>query len=72
MNIKKSLSVGLILVLCSLSSCDKGNRYIAIQGYAQGGTYTVKLNLNGRDGFVKMKPEAIKEAIDSIDRKSVV
>lgn len=66
MNIKKSLSVGLILVLCSLSSCDKGNRYIAIQGYAQGGTYTVKLNLNGRDGFVKMKPEAIKEAIDSI------
>lgn len=66
MNIKKSLSLALIFCLFSLSSCKKGDQYIAIQGYAQGGTYTVKLNLNGRNGFVKMKPEAIKNAIDSI------
>ena len=47
-----------LLLLWGCSS----DRYIAIRGYAQGGTYTVKLNLRG----VKEKPARIKQAIDSI------
>lgn len=47
-----------LVLLCGCS----GDRYIAIRGYAQGGTYTVKLNMKG----VKEKPDAIRHGIDSI------
>ena len=47
-------------------SCGRHDRYIVIQGYAQGGTYSVKLNMNGTEGMIRMRPEAIKTAIDSI------
>ena len=54
----------LFLALCLLPSCDE---YIAVSGYAQGGIYTVKLNLRGDGGRkVKMAPEDIKAGIDSI------
>lgn len=42
-------------------SCSR-DRYIAVGGYAQGGTYTVKMNLKG----VKTPPAVIQVAIDSI------
>lgn len=42
-------------------SCN-AERYIAITGFAQGGTYTVKVNVKG----VALSPETIKEKIDSI------
>ena len=47
-------------------SCAPRDRYITITGYAQGGTYTVKVNLNGRDGMVKASPEEIRDSVDSI------
>ena len=54
---------GLILLFAALLclSCS-GDRYIAVGGYAQGGTYTVKLNLKG----VKVPPAVIQSSIDSI------
>lgn len=51
----------LSLLLLSVISCDTA-RYIAITGFAQGGTYTVKVNMKG----VRERPEAIKEKVDSI------
>ena len=56
----RKLSLALLLILC-LCGCQR-DRYIAIRGYAQGGTYTVKLNLSG----VREKPAVIRERIDSI------
>ncbi len=47
-------------LLC-ISSCEKRN-YVAITGFAQGGTYTVKIGLAGVD----TPPTAIKAGIDSI------
>ena len=54
---------GLFLLITALLclSCSR-DRYIAVSGYAQGGTYTVKMNLRG----VKTPPAQIQMAIDSI------
>lgn len=59
------LSAVIAIILLS-PSCTSGPEYIAISGYAQGGTYIVKLNMvNGRDA-VKASPEEIKSGIDSV------
>jgi len=50
-----------ILVSILVTSCVRDG-YVAISGYAQGGTYTVKVNMDG----VKKSPEALKHGIDSI------
>ncbi len=56
-----------ILALISMASCSSPHdKYINITGYAQGGTYSVKLNLNGRDGMVKQSPEEIRDSVDAI------
>ena len=47
-------------------SCAPRDRYITIRGYAHGGVYAVKMNLNGTDGMIKTRPEEIKDSIDSI------
>ena len=54
------------LALICMSSCSPRERYMTITGFAQGGTYTVKLNLNGTDGVVKVPPEEIRDSIDAI------
>ena len=51
----------LLLTALFVISCSH-DRYIALNGYAQGGTYTVKLNLKG----VSASPAAIQMAVDSI------
>ena len=43
-------------------SCAQGPRYIVISGYAQGGTYSVKANVQG----VAASPEELREGVDSI------
>lgn len=48
------------------AACTSGDRFIAITGYAQGGTYSVKVDLEGADGRIRMRPERIKEGIDSV------
>lgn len=46
----------------SAASCMQTDRYIAFSGYAQGGTYTVKLNLRG----VSVPAENIRDHVDSL------
>ena len=65
----KSLKKLSIILLCFFVFCacsGSRDRYIAFSGYAQGGTYTVKLNLNGRSGLVRERPEVIKDSVDAI------
>ena len=54
------------LILTAAFSCTPRDRYITLPGFAQGGTYAVKLNLNGRDGMVQVEPEAIRDSVDAI------
>ena len=58
--------VALLCSLCIFDSCKPEDRYIVISGFAQGGTYTVKLNLNGEAGMVAVRPEEIRDSIDAI------
>ena len=51
-------------VTACLFACTPRDRYIAITGYAQGGTYAVKLNREG----VRESPEQIHTAIEAILR----
>ncbi len=51
-----------LLLSLLLSSCHNPSPYVSITGYAQGGTYSVKLSLKG----VSTPPIKIKEGIDSI------
>lgn len=56
----------LAVALLTIFSCTPKDRYVSFSGYAQGGTYTVKFNLNGRDGMIKETPEAIKDSVEAI------
>lgn len=58
--------IKIFLISAFILSCTPNDRYITITGYAQGGTYAVKLNLNGTDGMIKTRPEVIRDSIDSI------
>lgn len=42
------------------------NDFVTITGYAQGGTYIVKLSLEGENGPLDVTEESLKEGIDSI------
>ena len=57
------MKYGYLLLLAAFFSisCSR-DRYIVLNGYAQGGTYTVKLNMKG----VSAAPGAIQMAVDSI------
>ena len=58
---KKTALWALCLIL-TLFSCRDGNRYVVLGGYAQGGTYAVKLNLAG----VREDPRQIQADVDSL------
>ena len=47
-------------------SCTPEDRYVVFTGYAQGGTYSVKFNMNGRDGMISESVEQIKDSVDAI------
>lgn len=53
------------IVILLVVSCQR-DKYIQISGYAQGGTYTVKLNLRGDNGILDIGKEELKYKIDSI------
>ncbi len=57
-----------IPLLIAMFSCTPRDRYITITGFAQGGTYTVKLNMNGSEGMVRPEPEEIRDSVDAILR----
>lgn len=54
------------LLYLTFTACQPRDRYITITGFAQGGTYTVKLNLNGKNGMTDAGPEEIRDSIDAI------
>lgn len=58
---KKICLAAVILLTGLLQSCNN-NKYIAITGYAQGGTYSVKFNTEG----VSEKQDVIRQTIDSL------
>ena len=59
---RKKTSLWAVFALLALLSCQGRDQYIALNGYAQGGTYSVKLNIKG----VREQPEAIHAAVDSL------
>ncbi len=61
-----SVLAASLISICAAVSCAPADEYIVISGYAQGGTYTVKLNLNGSEGRVDQAPEVIRDSIDAI------
>ena len=56
----------ILAVAFIMTSCLARDRYVAFSGFAQGGTYTVKLNLNGREGMIRQSPQEIKDSVDAI------
>lgn len=56
----------LCLAAISVTVSCTSDKYVSITGYAQGGSYVVKLNLQGRDGRIGVSPEKIKAGIDSV------
>ena len=64
MRCKKLILFAVSLLV--LFSCAPKDKYISFSGYAQGGTYTVKLNLNGKDGMINVRPEAIRDSVEAI------
>ena len=59
-NVRIFLSLMLLLMAFSCAPHKKG--YVTITGFAQGGTYAVKFNLDG----VKTAPEEIRDSINAI------
>ncbi len=57
-----------ILMSAVMFSCAPRDRYMTVTGFAQGGAYTVKFNMNGPEGMVRVKPEVIRDSIDAILR----
>lgn len=62
-NLLLNLYVLLSVVLLTVS-CQQNDKYVQFSGYAQGGTWTVKVNLNGVDVPV----QEIQDSLDSILR----
>ena len=56
----------LLFIAFMTASCAPKDQYISITGYAQGGTYTVKLNLYDNGTRVNASPEEIRDSIDAI------
>ena len=60
-NITFVVKAVLLFLLCC-SSCAPRKGYVTITGYAQGGTYAVKFNMDG----VSQKPEEIRDSVEAI------
>ena len=57
---KKTLLAAILLL--SLLSCRERDRFIQVSGYAQGGVYSVKLNMKG----VSVAPAEIRDSVEAI------
>ena len=58
--------ISCLVTMLVLFSCSPSDRYVTVSGYAQGGVYSVKFNLNGRDGMIKEDVQVIRDSIDAI------
>ena len=60
LEMKKTVLV--LLAALALYACGPRDRFIQVTGHAQGGVYTVKVNLKG----VSVTPEEIRDSVDAI------
>ena len=51
-----------VMVALLLTACGERDRYIQVSGYAQGGVYSVKVNLKG----VNVPPEEVRDSVEAI------
>lgn len=58
----KKLAVLSLLSLLLYACTQPGNRYVVITGHAQGGVYSVKINLKG----ISVPAEAIRDSVDAL------
>ena len=63
---KTRIIFAIFLTVCLLTACQRG-RYYTFTGYAQGGTYTVKADLEGVDVPAEQIQQRIDAILDSID-----
>ena len=61
----KKAILPILCVFWGLVSCGTPDHYELLSGYAQGGTYAVKINMKG----VRQKPRALQSAVDSLLRE---
>lgn len=59
--------MSLILSVIFIVSCNEADNYVTIQGYAQGGVYSVTMNLKGVDVTQKEISESINAILEDID-----
>ena len=59
---KKLICAAAVLLMALVSCNSPRGRYVQVSGYAQGGTYTVKLNMKG----VNVPVETIRDSIDAL------
>ena len=63
-------NIGVIIalsVLCLLTACTSADRYVTLSGYAQGGTYAVKINMEGVSVPVKEVQDSVDALLSRID-----
>ncbi|MBE6250217.1 MAG: FAD:protein FMN transferase [Bacteroidales bacterium] len=53
-------------VILTSVSCAPRDRYVSFTGFAQGGTYSVQFNMNGRDGMIKERVQTVRDSVDAI------
>ena len=58
---KKTVLAALAALLL-FSACAERDRYIQVTGYAQGGVYSVKVNLKG----ISVNPEEVRDSVETI------
>ena len=51
-----------LLAVLLVSACGERDRYIQVSGHAQGGVYSVKVNLKG----VQVRPEEVRDSVEAI------
>lgn len=68
MNIFRTVRTGVSVLLVSLGVClcSARDMYIQLSGYAQGGTYSVKLNLKGVPPQLRRDPARIQREVDAL------
>lgn len=59
--------LSLAVSILALWSCEERDRYVNIQGYAQGGVYSVTLNLKGVDVPQKEISDSVNAILEHID-----
>ena len=58
--------ISCLTSLLLIISCTRSDRFVTVSGYAQGGVYSVKFNLNGSDGMIREDVKTIRDSIDAI------